>query len=170
MITDLCQKTENNMIEAITLRQETLDRQLGTFCDAIRQVENEIVETIELNHDNIAILRSVMEKEAPSNSKSLTTLLVESKSDFDASVSRLREAKTESDEWTGIHQLIYRITLIHHANGKQYRVNKLINGAQSSPDPSITLLNYALHRLKAVDLWEEITDDEDEFSEDEVSR
>lgn len=166
MITDLCQKTENNMIEALTLRQEDLNRQLATVRDAVRQVEREIVQIIEMNHDVIAILRSVIE-EAPSKSKSLATLLVKSESDFDQSVSCLREAKAESDEWTGIHQFVNQTTWKHHPKGKQYRVNKQINGAQLSPDPSVTLLNYALHRLKAADLWEEITDDEDESSEDD---
>lgn len=161
MIADLCLKTENNLTETITLRQETLAKQLAIVHSAIQQMESEIVQTIELNHDVLAILHSLTMKEArPSTAIiKLKTLLKKSKSDWKESVSQLLEAKNLTNEWTNIDQLVTETTWKHHSNGKKYRV-KLATDTHSSSPESIILLNYALHRLKMENLWEEVTKDE----------
>ena len=159
------------MTETITLRQEALASQLATVRDAIRQVESEIVQAIELNHDVLAILHSFTMEDAPSNAftpSSLATQLEKSESDFKESVTYLLEAKNSCEEWTDINQLTTRTTWkINYSNGKQYRVNKLATDTQSSPDPSVILLNYALHRLKVANLWGEVTEDESNSDDDE---
>ena len=166
----MCLKTKYNLTETITLRQEALASQLATVRDAIRQVESQIVQAIELNHDVLAILHSFTMEDAPSNAitPSLATQLKKSESDFKESVTYLLEAKNSCEEWTGINQLTTQTTLkINHSNGKQYRVNKLATDTQSSPDPSVILLNYALHRLKVAELLEEVTEDESTSDDDE---
>ena len=157
------------MTETITLRQEALASQLATVRDAIRQVESEIVQAIELNHDVLAILHSFTMEDAPSNATpSLATQLEEIESRFKESVTYFSEAKNSCKEWTDINQLATQTTWkINHSNGKQYRVNKLATDTQSSPDPSVILLNYALHRLKVANLWGEVTEDESSSDDDE---
>ena len=165
----MCLKTKHNLTETITLRQETLASQLATVRDAIRQVESEIVEAIELNHDVLAILHSFTMEEAPSNAtRSLATQLEKSESDFKESATYLLEAKNSCEEWTGINQLATQTTWkINQSNGKQYRVmNQLATYTQSSPDPSVILLNYVLHRLKVANLWGEVTEDESSSDDD----
>ena len=157
MIENLRSKTESNWAENLTLREVFLASQLATVRDSIRKAETEILQTIELNHDMIAILRSLMEESL--DSKSLTSLMKRSKTDLNDSESSLLYAKKVSDEWTGIQELASQITCLQ--NGKRYRVKT------DEENSCVTLLNYALYRLKSADLLEEVMDEEssdDEFA------
>lgn len=66
----------------------------------------------------------------------------------------LTAAKTRSD---ALENLFCKITLTNSNDGKQYRVKSTEGDPSVRASASVTLLNYALHQLKAADLLEEVT-------------
>jgi len=150
------------------MRREVVGLKLSKISESFQFMENQLMLKAEDNNEHVAILQSLLESGLTSPVETELPSIIDSQADLKTSEEELEEVIVLSSEFISMEKLICQITLTDPDNGKVYNVkgmeqlsfNNSSNYGQQV-GASVSVISYGLQQLKAADLWEEVTGQDD---------